>query len=392
MARAPVAGGADRGGTGSRTGGDAPGLMDRDELRAALRLARGQPMSCAVALTKDRQGVILLHKKLKPRKLAAKLKADAKAAGIEVDPSTIRFGRASVDGASDNGRVVFTVHKDAPAAMGRAMLPILRPAGFQRCEFTTDAQLEQEPDGDDAGEGGQEANGAAAPGAAAAPDGQAPSGPVAPGPAPTPPLGGPAAAALSDAPPGAAAPAGAQAPAADRTGAPPDAAAAGRARLLAAVPVDVARAMQAALSRRPVAQGRTGGLAGPRARGDGQGGTQPPPRRGSPRCAWRWGVRRLAGHQARHRRRATARGRPARPRQRRGTRAGVTPAALRTRLAWRLASPPPGGRHGDRPRPGAWPGPAAVRPAAPGAARGAQRGPPLRPCAPGRRGGGQAGR
>lgn len=283
MARAPVAGGADRGGTGSRTGEDAPGLMDRDELRAALRLARGQPMSCAVALTKDRQGVILLHKKLKPRKLAAKLKADAKAAGIEVDPSTIRFGRASVDGASDNGRVVFTVHKDAPAAMGRAMLPILRPAGFQRCEFTTDAQLEQEPDGDDAGEGGQEANGAAAPGAAAAPDGRAASGPVAPGSTSTSPLGvpGPTAATLSDAPPGAAAPAGAQAPAADRTGAPPDAAAAGRARLLAAVPVDVARAMQAALSRRPVAQGRTGGLAGPRARGDGQGG--PSRRRGGGR-------------------------------------------------------------------------------------------------------------
>ena len=140
--------------SGAATGGrseEVAALMEPAELRAALRLAREQPRFCAVALTKERQAVVLLDKRVKPRKLATKLKADARAARIELDPSTIRFGRAAVDGASDNGRVVFTVQKDAPASMQRAMLPVLRPVGYQRCEFVTDAQLEAEPEDDDAG-------------------------------------------------------------------------------------------------------------------------------------------------------------------------------------------------------------------------------------------------
>ena len=124
--------------------------MTPEELRPLLKIARRRPVTCAVATTKDRQGVVLLDKKLKPRKLAAVLKQKARAGGVELDPATIRFGRTSVDGASDAAKVTFTVHKAAPGAMKMALLPNLRPAGFQRCEFVVNEALETEPeDGED---------------------------------------------------------------------------------------------------------------------------------------------------------------------------------------------------------------------------------------------------
>ena len=232
--------------------------MPRDKLRAVLKLAARRPVSCVVVLTKDRQAVVLLDKRLKPRKLAAKLKSEAKAAGLTLDLPTVRFGRASVDGGSDSARVVFTVHKDAPAVMSRAVLPLLRPVGFQRAEFVTDGGLETEPEegddgqaGDDGGETGGDgaATGSAgADAAVAAGAGQdVPSQLPAPGAAPSSP---PSTAAVP------AAPSSAAAAPADGNGAAGNGAAAPRSSLAEVVPPDLARAIQAAVtadpSRKPV--------------------------------------------------------------------------------------------------------------------------------------------
>ena len=81
-----------------------------------------------------------------------------------MDPSSIRFGRASVDGASDSAKVTFTVHKEAPAAMRMLLLPSLRQAGFQRCEIVVDSALENEPDtGDEPGADENDESGNAGP-------------------------------------------------------------------------------------------------------------------------------------------------------------------------------------------------------------------------------------
>ncbi len=228
-------GGADRG--RDAEDGASPGLMGKAELKPLLKLSRHRLVSCVVVLTKGRQGVVLLDKKVKPRKLAATLKAKAKAAGLELDPSTIRFGRASVDGSSDSARVVFKVHRDAPAAVGRAMLPLLRPVGFQRCEFVTDAALENEPeDGEDgAGEAdeegdedGHEGGGAASPAGA----GAGGAGQGAPGQAPT-------------AVPPAPVPSFVPGPAAPAAASPP------RTRVAGVVPPDLAEGIRAAVSADP---------------------------------------------------------------------------------------------------------------------------------------------
>ena len=124
--------------------------MTPAEMKPLLRIARRRPVACAVVLTRDRQPVLLLDRKLKPRKLAAMIRQQARNEGIDLDAATIRFGRARVDGASDAGKVTFTVHKAAPSSMRQAILPALRGAGLQRCEFVVDQALEQE------GEDGQE--------------------------------------------------------------------------------------------------------------------------------------------------------------------------------------------------------------------------------------------
>lgn len=94
--------------------------------------------------------MVLLHRRLKPRKLLAELKQKARVSGMDLDTATVRFGRAAVDGASDSAKVTFTVNKAPPGPMRMLMLPQMRSAGYQRCEFVVDEALETEAeDGED---------------------------------------------------------------------------------------------------------------------------------------------------------------------------------------------------------------------------------------------------
>lgn len=134
-------------------GGNAGALMSAAELKPLLHVARQKPVNCAVAMSKDKVGLIVLHRRTKPKKLLAELKAQAKAGGITLDTTSLRFGHVSVDGASDSGMATFTVNKPAPGPMKRALLEQVRPAGLQRCEIVVDEGLENETDEDGASEG-----------------------------------------------------------------------------------------------------------------------------------------------------------------------------------------------------------------------------------------------
>jgi hypothetical protein len=155
----------------------AGGVMSAVELKPLLRQARRRPMNCAIAMTKEKQGLILLDRRKKPRKVMAELRRQAAAAGLELVPASIRFGCASVDGASDSAMVTFTVNKPAPGPTRMVLLEQVRPAGFQRCEIVVDEALESEADdGEDQAEddssedegGAGRAKGGAAPAPAAA--------------------------------------------------------------------------------------------------------------------------------------------------------------------------------------------------------------------------------
>lgn len=130
---------------------EATEIMSAAELKPLLKLSRHRPVNCVIAMTKNKQGVILMHRRTKPRKLMAELRRQATAAGMELNTTSIRFGRATVDGASDSAMVRFTVNKPAPGTIRVALLEQLRPAGFQRCEIAVDEALETETeDGEDA--------------------------------------------------------------------------------------------------------------------------------------------------------------------------------------------------------------------------------------------------
>ena len=273
MAGAPVQGGAGKSGAGRAGGGDdgdedaGPGLMDRAELKAMLTVAKGRPIGCAVALTRDKQPLLLLHRTMRPRQVLAQLRKLAGEGGMALDTTTLRFGRAAVDGASDGQQLGITVNKAVPneAAYARKLRGLVKPVGCRRCSLSVDESLDADggdesggnEDGADGGAGGTAQGGAAA---AATPSGAGPAGlpGVAAAPAGTTP--GPAGGGPPGTRPGPAAPAAARAPGTGGDGAAPDATgAAGRAALLAAVPPDLAAGVGAALSADP---GRRGELAG----------------------------------------------------------------------------------------------------------------------------------
>jgi hypothetical protein len=133
-------------------------IMAPAEMKPILALSkRGTPISCAIALTKEKEGVILLHKKLKPKKLLAELKKEAADAGLALDPTTLRFGRAEVDVDVDPGLLTLIVNKDAPGAMRPKLLEQVRKAGYKAVEITTDAGLESESEEEDQSAAGQDA-------------------------------------------------------------------------------------------------------------------------------------------------------------------------------------------------------------------------------------------
>ena len=146
--------------------GDAKELMSAAELKPLLMQSKRKPVSCVIGMTKDKQGVLLLDKKVKPRKLLAEAKARARTAGLELDLVSLRFGRASVD-AADSGTVQFTVNKDAPGALRPKLIEKLRPAGFRKCDISVDAALETESEDDEPSAAPDSEDGAARPGAEA---------------------------------------------------------------------------------------------------------------------------------------------------------------------------------------------------------------------------------
>ena len=153
-----------------KAGDKEPGLMTHAELKPLLRLSRRRPLACAICMTKDNEAVLLVDRRIKPRKVMAQMRRDAKDSDIALNLPTLRFGRAAVDGGSDSQKVTFTVNKLVPGAMSRALLLLLRPVGYQRCDIVVDEGLETETDeGVEGGEDDDEYSTEAKPETASAP-------------------------------------------------------------------------------------------------------------------------------------------------------------------------------------------------------------------------------
>src|SRR5208337_1526703 len=99
---------------------------------------------------------ILLHKRLRPKKLLAQLRADARKAKVELDTASLRFGKAEVDGDYDPSMVRFFVNKEAPGALRLKLLELVKRIPYAKVEINVDPKFEEEPE-----EEGQEAGASA---------------------------------------------------------------------------------------------------------------------------------------------------------------------------------------------------------------------------------------
>ena len=151
--------------------GEAEPLMSPAEMKPLLLLSKKQPVNCAIGLTKDKAGVILLDKKAKPRKMLALMKKKAATAKMELDTASCRYGTAVVDTETDSQLVQFLVNKDASGAMRPKLLELLKKAGFGKCEIRVESSLDAQDDDDDE-DGADDQDKAAAP--AAGPAGAGP--------------------------------------------------------------------------------------------------------------------------------------------------------------------------------------------------------------------------
>ena len=125
-------------------------IMEVSELKQLLHLSKRQQINCAIGMTRDKQGVILLHRRTKPRKLLAEL-LRKQSPQLQLDRATLRFGHANVAGGSDSTTVHFTVNKASPDTLRVKMLEKLRAAGYQHCDINVDAGIEDEPEDEDDG-------------------------------------------------------------------------------------------------------------------------------------------------------------------------------------------------------------------------------------------------
>jgi hypothetical protein len=121
-------------------------IMTPGEMKPLLALSKREPIQAAIGLSGDNEGIILLDKRLKPKKVLAKLKAEAQKAKIQLQPSTLRFGKAEVDTDYDPGMVRFFLNKEPPGNMRIRLLEVVKKIPYQKVELNVDTSFEDEPE------------------------------------------------------------------------------------------------------------------------------------------------------------------------------------------------------------------------------------------------------
>lgn len=118
-------------------------IMPSGKMKPILVLSKREPVQAAIALTSDSEAVMLLDKKAKPRAVMSMLKADAAKAGIVLNATTIRFGRAEVDPDYDPATVRLFVNKDTPGTMRPKLVELVKRASYQKVDINVDPSLEE---------------------------------------------------------------------------------------------------------------------------------------------------------------------------------------------------------------------------------------------------------
>ena len=123
-------------------------IMAPDKMKPLLALSKREPVQAAIGLTSDGEGVILLDKKAKPKKVFSLLKSSAAKAKLQLNTSSLRYGRAEVDTEYDSGMVRFFINKEAPGNLRIKLVEVIKRIPYQKVEINVDPSLEEEPEED----------------------------------------------------------------------------------------------------------------------------------------------------------------------------------------------------------------------------------------------------
>ncbi len=138
-------------------------IMKPAAMKLLLAVSKREPLQAAIALTSDGEGVILFDKKMKPKKVRSQLLKDAKDAKINIQTSSVRFGKAEVDTDYDPTMVRFFINKDAPGNMRKPLIDVFKLASYSKVEFNVDTALEEESEDETEGQETTTATAAAPP-------------------------------------------------------------------------------------------------------------------------------------------------------------------------------------------------------------------------------------
>ncbi len=121
-------------------------IMPAADLKPLLTKSKKEPLSAAIALTTDEEGIILLDKKKKPKGVRSLLLKEAAKNKVSLNKQSIRFGRAEVDTDYDAGMVRFFIDKEAPGKMRQKLVEVVKQISYSKVELNVDLALEAEPE------------------------------------------------------------------------------------------------------------------------------------------------------------------------------------------------------------------------------------------------------
>src|SRR5262249_22608691 len=116
----------------------ADSIMTPDQMKPMLALSKKEPVQAAIGLTSDGEGLIVLHKKARTKKVMSMLRQKAGKAKVQLNGGSLRFGRAEVDTEYDPGMVRFFVNKDAPGNMRARLVEVVKRIPYQKVEINVD--------------------------------------------------------------------------------------------------------------------------------------------------------------------------------------------------------------------------------------------------------------
>jgi hypothetical protein len=121
-------------------------IMAPDKMKPLLALSKREPVQAALCISADGEGIILLDKKAKPKRVLSMLKSSAAKAKLQLNSASMRFGRAEVDPDYDPGTIRFSINKEPPGPYRIKMVELVRRIPYQKVEFQVDPTLEEEPE------------------------------------------------------------------------------------------------------------------------------------------------------------------------------------------------------------------------------------------------------